>query len=235
MKSFLYWLMGDRTGRILVATWNWLWGKPIEMNSDIAKEVAQESLASMQQSVVKLTQAVATVVAAQEIFLRKQKEFKEMESQALLAQRKGMTAAARLAMSHAIIIEGLLPQLQERVTHAEQLVIQTKEKLNQEHQRLETYKLQMHNLNALAEVNKALNAIAQTTSDLGLDNARSQFETAEAAINRQHFKGKAYAELSVSPTEKLQTDLNRLTLDDKITHRLQQLNAPITSPEADQK
>jgi phage shock protein A len=93
----------------------------------------------------------------------------------------------------------------------------------------------MHNLNALAEVNKALNAIAQTTSDLGLENARSQFETAEAAINRQHFKGKAYAELSVSPTEKLQTDLNRLTLDDKITHRLQQLNTPITPPEADRK
>jgi phage shock protein A len=237
MKRFLYWFMGDRTGRVLVATWHWLWGKPIEMNSDIAKEVAQESLVSMQQSVVKLTQAAATVVAAhqqaQEIFLRKQKEFKEMESQALLAQRKGMTAAARLAMSHAIIIEGLLPQLQERVTHAEQLVVQTKEKLNQEHQRLETYKLQMHNLNALAEVNKALNAISQTTSDLGLDNARSQFETAEAAINRQHFKGKAYAELSVSPTEKLQIDLNRLTLDDKITNRLQQLNTPSTPSKED--
>lgn len=239
MKNFVYWMMGDRTGRIIVATWNWLWGMPIEMNSEIAKDVAQESLASMQQSVVKLTQAAAIVVSAHqqalEIFVSKQKEFKHAESQALLAHRKGNVEATRIAMAHAFMIEGLLPQLQERVTHAEQLVIQTKEKLTQEHQRLATYKIQMHNLNALAEVNKALNAIAQTTSDLGLDNARSQFETAEAAIKRQHYKGKAYADLSVNPTEKLNTDLDRLTLDDQIAQRLQQLTTPETLPEENKR
>jgi phage shock protein A len=239
MKDFVYWMMGDRTGRIIVATWNWLWGMPVETNSDIATGVAQASLDSMQQSVVKLTQAAATVVSAHqqalEIFVSKQKEFKHAESQALLAHRKGNVEATRMAMAHAFMIEGLLPQLQERVTHAEQLVIQTKEKLTQEHQRLATYKIQMHNLNALAEVNKALNAIAQTTSDLGLDNARSQFETAEAAIKRQHYKGKAYADLSVNPTEKLKTDLDRLTLDDQIAQRFQQLTTPGTLPEENKR
>jgi phage shock protein A len=229
-KKLLYWLMGDRTGRIIVATWNWLWGLPLEMSGDIAQEVAQESLESMQQSVLKLTEAAATVMAAYQqakaIYNSKQKEFHHAENQALLAHRNGQEKAAQLAMGHAIQIEGLLPQLQERVEHAEELVNQTKEKLTQEQQRVEAYKIQMHNLKALADVNKALEAIAQTTSSLKLDSARSQFETAQTAIQRQHFKGKAQAELSVNPSEKLQSDLDRLTLSEKIAHRLDQLDAP---------
>jgi phage shock protein A len=27
MKSMVYWLMGDRAGRVVTASWNWAWGK----------------------------------------------------------------------------------------------------------------------------------------------------------------------------------------------------------------
>ena len=65
MKKFIYWLMGERAGCVLVGAWNWLWSLPVESGSQkIAVEVAQESLESMQQSVFQLTQSVSTVVAA---------------------------------------------------------------------------------------------------------------------------------------------------------------------------
>lgn len=64
MKKVLYWLMGDKAGRTVVGTWNWLWGMPVESGGRVAVEVAEESLRSMQESVQKLTHAVSTQVAA---------------------------------------------------------------------------------------------------------------------------------------------------------------------------
>lgn len=65
-KYIFYWLLGEKAGRVLVGTWNWLWGIPIESGGKIALEVAQESLESMQKSVADLTASVASVMGAYE-------------------------------------------------------------------------------------------------------------------------------------------------------------------------
>jgi phage shock protein A len=231
-KKLFYWLVGDRTGRVVVSIWNWLWGLPVEMNSEISREVASDSLQSMQASVAKLTQSVATVVAAYQqakaIYDAKQKEAQQTEQQARLAYTQGHAEAAQLAMGKVIQLETLLPQLQERVAAAEELMHQHQERLKQERQRLETYKVRMQNLESLAEVNRALAAIAKTSNDLQIGSARSQFERAESSVKRQHLQGRAYADLSVDPTEKLQVELTQLTLSDEIHCRLQQFE---TNPE----
>ena len=228
MKKLIYWLIGDRTARVLFGTWNWLLGLPVEPGGKIAVEVAEESLRSMQESVVQLTESVAKVKAvydrAKEKYEVKKREFQQAESQAILAHRNGNEEAARLAMSKAILIEQLLPQLAEQVRQAEQWLLTMKDKLRQEQQKLETYKVQTQNLKALSEVNEALNTIAKINTDLRMDSARSQFEAAESAVKHRHLRVNALAELSENPAEKLTAELGQLTLDDEIARRFQQLD-----------
>jgi phage shock protein A len=226
-KQLLYWLMGDRAARLMIGTWNWLWGVPVESGGKIAVEVAQESLQSMQQSVAKLAESVAKVVAshnqAQALYEKKQKEFKEFEHRALLAQRTNHPEAARMAMMQAITVEKLLPQLGDRVAHAEQVMNNLKAKLDRERRNLEEYKAKMQNIQALAEVNAALADISRVNAELDLGSAKSQFETANTAVQSRYQYEHARAELAENPAEKLTAELDQLTLDDEILHRLKQL------------
>jgi phage shock protein A len=233
MKSLLFWLMGDRAGRTMVATWHWLWGKPLEGGGKIAVEVAQESLYSMQNSVHQLAASVAKVVAAQEKaklqYQQKQKEAKQAESQATLAQVQGNEEGARLAMARAIEIERVLPRLAEQVEQANRSVSQLQGKLKQERQKLETYKIQMQNLKAIAEVNEALSVITEVNGELDSASARNQFEQAQSAIAGRNLELNAFAELSENPQEKLQGTLDQMTLDDEINQRLHRLSASQTN------
>lgn len=227
MKKFIYWLMGEKAGRTMVGTWNWLWGLPVESGGQVAVAVAEESLRSMQESVQKLAQGVATQVAAYERakqkYQEKVKELQQAENQALIAQQNGNEEAARLAMTKVIQIEQLLPQLETQVNQAEKYVNASKDKLNRERMKLEQYKTDMQNMKDMAEINQALGAIAKVNNDLSIDSARSQFEQAKSAVERRHLKEQAFAELSENPAEKLQADLEKMTADDEVNKRLQLL------------
>lgn len=225
MKKFIYWLMGERAGCAIARTWNWLWALPVESDSRIAVEVAQESLESMQQSVVQLTESVSTVVAAyqraKEKYENKVKEFHWFENQAMISHRQGNEEAARLSMTKAILVEQILPQLEEQVAQTEKVAIAAKDRLNRERQKLETYKVHMQNLQDLSEINDALTAIA-INDELNIDSDRSQFEAAQAAVQHRYWQAQAQAELSVA-TETLCADLEKITLDNEVTRRLQKL------------
>jgi phage shock protein A len=227
MKKFIYWLMGEKAGRTIVGTWNWLWGIPVESGGQVAVEVAEESLRSMQESVQKLAEAVSTQVAAyqraKQKYEEKVKEMRSSENQAMTAQRNGNEEAARLAMTRVLQIEKLLPQLEEQVKQAEQYVNASKEKLNRERQKLETYKTDMQNMKDMAEVNQALATMAKVNSDLNIDSARSQFESAKSAVERRNLQTSALVELSENPAEKLNAEMEKMTLDEQVARRLQML------------
>lgn len=222
-------LIWAKSGRTLMAIWNWLWGIPIEAGGKFAVEAAQESVKSMQQSVAQLAESVAAAVAAYEKvkskFVAKQQELKKAENQALLAYQQGNEEAARLAMSRAIALERLLPKMTEQVTQAEKVVVSAKEKLHRERERLEAYHTEIQNLKVLTEINEALETIAQVDSSLDMNSARYQFESAQAAVEERYFKANAQAELSENPAERLQADLDHLMLNDEISSRLAQLKA----------
>ena len=234
-RDMVYWLMGDRAGRSLISVWNWLWGMPIESGGKISVEAAQESLYTMQESVQRLTEAVAQMAASHEKakakLHSKTQEFQSLQEQAALAQQQGHAEAARLAMGKALLIEQVLPSLSAHVSQAEQILTMHRERLLREQQRLETYRMELRNLKDLSEVNDALAAITRLDSSLQVDSARSQFETAQSAVQRRYLKTSALAELSESSAEKLTADLEKLTLDDEITQRLQQLSPTIESLE----
>jgi len=227
MKKVIYWLLGEKAGRTVLGVWNWLWGMPVESGGKIAVAVAEESLQSMHESVQKLASAVATQDAAykraKQKYESKAKELQTFESQALIAQRSGNEDAARMAMTKVIQIEQILPQLEEMVKQAEKAVANSKEKLNRERTKLESYKTDMQNMKDMAEVNEALAAIAKVNNEFDIGSAKSQFETAKNAVERRNLKENSLAELSENPNEKLQADMEKMTVDDEISRRLGRL------------
>ncbi len=227
MKKAVYWVMGEKAGRTIVGTWNWLWGIPIESGGKVAVSVAEESLQSMQESVQKLAQAVAMQVGsyerAKKKYEEKAQELRKSEQQAALAQKSGNEDAARLAMTRAIQIEQLLPQLESQVQQAEKFVNASKNKLNRERLKIEQYKTDMQNMKDLAEINSALESIAQVNNEFDIGSARSSFESAKSAVEGRHLRSNALAEMSENPNEKLAADLDQMTIDDEVSRRLQML------------
>lgn len=227
MKNVVYWVMGEKAGRTIVGTWNWLWGIPVESGGKVAVSVAEESLQSMQESVQKLAQAVAMQVGsyerAKKKYEEKAQELRRLEQQALTAQKMGKEEAARLAMTKAIQIEQLLPQLEGQVKQAEKFVNASKDKLNRERLKLEQYKTDMQNMKDLAEINSALESIAKVNNEFDIGSARSSFESAKNAVEGRHLRSNALAELSENPNEKLAADLDQMTIDDEVSRRLQLL------------
>ncbi|MCT0212589.1 PspA/IM30 family protein [Synechococcus sp. CS-1324] len=228
MRRVIYWLMGDRAGRVVVGSWRWLWGLPVESGGKVAVAVAEESLQSMQESVQKLARAVAQQVGSYERarnkYQEKTRELSTYEHQARLARDSDQIDAARLAMGRAIQIEKLLPALGEQVQQAEAFVKASKDKLNRERLKLEQYKSDMQNMKDLAEVNAALESIAKVNNDFDIGSARSSFEAARNAVEGRHLTSTALAELSENPQEKMAADLEQLSLDEEVSQRLSALN-----------
>jgi len=236
MREAVNFLFGEKAGRVIAGSWNWLWGMPVQEGGQVAVNVAEESLRTMQESVQRLTQAVATQVAsyqrAQQKYQEKVKEYNLYESQAKTAQRNGNEEAARLAMGRLLQVEGIIPQLEEQVKQAEQFVNMSKEKLNRERTKLETYKTDLKNMKDLNEINQALSEMARVNSDFSIDSARSQFEEAKNAVQTKNLKVAAFNQLSENPAEQLDASLQKMTLDDEINRRLAQLDPPKKSLES---
>ncbi|MEM9267203.1 MAG: PspA/IM30 family protein [Cyanobacteria bacterium P01_F01_bin.13] len=235
MKKVVIWFFGDRAGRTLIGTWNWFWGRPLEAGNKLTVEVAQAALVDMQASVAKLAESVAKIQGsyqqAKAKYDHKLVEHQRLEAKAQLAQHHGNEAAARMAISQTIVLEKLLPQLEDQVQQAEQILHHNKERLTRERQRLETFKAEMQNMRDLAEVNEALGAIASVNNDIGADSARIQFTEAQNAIQGRYRQEQALAELTEDPAEQLAADLEQLTLEDEISRRLSQLKpADIPTP-----
>ncbi len=227
MKKAVYWIMGERAGRTIVGTWNWLWGMPVESGGKVAVAVAEESLQSMQEAVQKLAVAVAAQEGAYKTakarYETKIKEFNVLEQQAMIAQRGGNEEAARMAMTKAIQMEQILPKLEEMVKQAETAVKASKDKLNRERMKLESYKADMQNMKDMSEVNEALAMIARVNNEFDIGSAKSDFEKAKGAVERRNLQTEALAELSENPAEKLQAEMENMTLDDEVSRRLHRL------------
>ena len=231
-KKITYWLLGETAGRTSVAIWKRLWGMPVEAGAKVAHKVAQESIASMQEATNQLSTAVAKVVStynlAQQQYNKKLKDRQEAQRQAQLAHSKGNEEAARLAITRAIAIEKILPQLSERVEMAEITMNKAKDKLKRETEKLEAYKLELENLESLTLVNQAMAEIGGISTEFGLDSARSHFTEAKNGIERKALLEEAKAELAENPHEVLADEIDALSLEAEIEKRFKNLN---TQPE----
>ena len=229
MKKVMYWLIGEKAGRTVVGTWNWLWGIPIDSGGKIAVAVAEESLQSMQEGVQRLAEAVATQVAsyqrAKQKYDAKLQEIEVLNRVVLNAQKLGHDLAARQTMARIIQIEQILPALEAMLQPAEDSVKLSKAKLNREREKIEAYKSDMQNLKDLAEVNEALATISKVNSDFDIGSAKSQFDAAKSAVENRNLRTNALASLSEDPNAAVNAEIAQMTLDDEVSRRLQQLES----------
>ena len=232
MKKVMYWLVGEKAGRTVVGTWNWLWGIPIDSGGKIAVGVAEESLQSMQEGVQRLAEAVATQDAsyqrAKQKYETKLQEIEVLNRQALNAQKLGHNSAAKQTMTRIIQIEQILPALETMIQQAEESVKRSKAKLNREREKIESYKSDMQNLKDLAEVNDALATISKVNSEFDIGSATSQFDDAKSAIEHRNRKENALISLSEDPQAAINEEIEKMTLDDEVSRRLQQLDTQKT-------
>ena len=208
-KKITYWLLGETAGRTSVAAWKWLWGLPVESGGKIAKN------------------AVATIVAAYELarkeYQLKQDELQEAEKQAKIAHDKGHQEAARLAITKAIAIEKIMPQLSDRVAQGEAMKQRASNKLKRETEKLEAYKLEMENLATMSKINDAMAQLNQISTDFNLDVARSQFSDAKDSIEQKAFLESAKTDLGENQSAKLSAEIDLLSLEAEIDNRLKNL------------
>lgn len=226
MKKVMYWLIGEKAGRTIVGTYNWLWGIPVESGGKVAVAVAEESLQSMQESVQRLAEAVAIQDAsyqrAKQKYEAKIKEIELLNRQVQTAQNLGNELAARQTMARLIQTEQILPNLKTVIQQAEQAVNLSKMKLNRERTRLEACKSDMQNLKDLAEVNEALATINNVNNEFDIGSAKNQFDAAKSAVENRNLRTNALVAISEDPNAIVTAELEQMTLDDEVTRRLQQ-------------
>jgi phage shock protein A len=234
MKQILYWFLGNTAASTLNVVWRWFWGRAIASGNMLTLEAAGESLQSMQHSVNKLIESVAQVAAvhtqAQNKLLQHQLELGRANDQAALALKDGNEEAARLAIAKALTMEKVLPNLAYMADQSQQLLDLAKQDLQIEREKLETCRFEMGNLRAVAEMNEALGQVMKLSGNFSSDSARSRFESAEAAIKNKNLKVMAQRELSQSPTQALEKQLDDLTQSDAIEQRLETIKRQLSAP-----
>ena len=122
MKSFLYWLLGDRGGRVTVGLWAWLMGQPIEAGDARTVAIAQQSVDDVATAVETLTEAVAQQYAALQqadaLLDKMQTQHQQLEQQAEQLVRSGDEAAALTVLAELEVIDAALPQISDQVQAA---------------------------------------------------------------------------------------------------------------------
>ena len=226
MKKFIYYLFGERAGRFIVVTWNWLLGVSEPSEQEQAVSDAEKSLAQMQASVEKLTQAVTVQVKnyqeAEQHYTNKVKEYQDLETKAKALKANGNTESARLTMIQAVQLEKILPQLKENVENAEKYVSAAKQQLMRQKEKLETYKSELANMQAIQEVNDALSQMAEVNNNYSIDAAKSQFEAAKETVNNRQMEVQAHYELSQTAGDNFDDKMEDMSLDDEVSRRLEE-------------
>lgn len=224
MKKFIYYLFGERAGRLIVVSWNWLWGVSEPSEQEQAVSEAEKSLQQMQASVEKLTQAVAVQVQnyqeAEAHYSKKVREYQDLETKAKALKANGNIESARLTMIQAVQLEKVLPQLKENVENAEKYVTAAKQQLMRQKEKLETYKSELANMQAVQEVNAALEQMAAVNNSYNIDAAKSQFEAAKETVENHQIEAQAKFELSQNAGENFDQKMEDMSLEEEVSRRL---------------
>lgn len=239
MKKFIYGFFGETAGRLIIVSWNWLWGiseaseqekEPIDPDPTHMKEIIRE----MQNSVDNLTQAVAVQVnnyqQVEERYSAKVQEVKDLETKAKILKAQGNTEAARLTLIQAINLEKILPRLKEAVESTEKHVNVAKEELMWQKEKLEIYKSEWANLQVIHNLNQILEQVVEANNDYNIDLAKSQFEATKKAVNERKDELQAISKLSKTSTETLEEKIDSMGSDDEVSRRLEKLGNEESSP-----
>jgi phage shock protein A len=233
-KNFVTWLMGDRAGNAIIATWDWLLGKEapaIQPSQEDTLAVAERSLALMAQSVTSLSAAVAQQASSYKNLQfqheAKAREIKVLEREAAVAAKEGRDRDARLTLSRVIQQEKLLEQLDSQVDRAEELLISSQNRLTQEQLEVERYRTEIRNTRDLSRVNVALREIARVNDGLDGSSAKSNFENAQMQATEYEMQQKLLADISMNRSE-LADENSDYEIQNQVNERMAKLKNNIS-------
>jgi phage shock protein A len=222
MKKSLYWLMGDRAGRVIESTWSWLWSLPLE-KIEVRGQALSIALAKIQQNVARLSLAIAKQDAAyktaQNKYAQKLKEYDALKKQAILAEQMGQEEAVCLAVTQLIQLENLLPQIEQRLQEALNCANTSKKHLKAEQFKIEQLKQEIQTAKDLDTITQALNEIF--TIDCTSEGVDQDIKWMVDTSERQFLEITSLIELGQQPSS--QEQLSDLFQNEEIKQRRQQI------------
>lgn len=188
----------NRAWIVARATWNWLWGIPLEAGGEIAAQVGEDSIDDVAQMVQKLTQSVglqkAALAEAMQLYDETQQQVKELGKQAERLVTVGQDSAALELLAEQDIIDDYLPQLEEQVSFAKQTLKEGKIRLKAS--QLELKKMQAQQKMGASTL-RVTQALEQANRAAGIDSqsAMRRFEKSQAALKRRNIEAQATSEV----------------------------------------
>jgi phage shock protein A len=188
----------NRAWTVVRATWNWLWGKPIDAGGEIAAQIGEDSIDDVAAAVQKFTESVGLQQAALAEAVRLYEETSQrvvlLGQQAEQLVAAGNDDAALEVLAEQDVIDDYVPQLEGQVRFAEQNLAEGKARLREA--QLELRKMQAQQKMG-ASTMRVTQALEQANQAAGIDSqsAMRRFEKSQEAIQRRNIKAQAVSEV----------------------------------------
>ncbi len=230
MNNLISWLMGDTLGGLIMNGWNWLWQTPIKStpnvtavnknSDDITLEHATQLLVSITARVLEMQKAVERVRAIMHE-IKRQYDMKCQQHQELVAmvleyKRVGEIVEARMAMAKAIGIERILPELQVRLEHSQEMLISINELHTQEQSKLSLLEIEMETIKACMAMNDSMSGSRDADKFNDLSNLQDKFRNVQTEIEDRYQQVQIMSQFSNQSSFGAQEPLNIQDIDERI-------------------
>jgi phage shock protein A len=230
MNNLISWLMGDTLGGLIMDGWNWLWQtstkSPIQVvrvdknSDDITLEHATQLLVSITARVLEMQKAVERVRAITHEIKRqydvKCQHHKELVAMVLEYKRLGEIVEARIAMAKAIGIERILPELQARLEHSQEMLISINECHIQEQSKLSLLEIEMETIKACMAMNESMSGNRDPDKFNDLSNLHEKFRNVQIEIEDRYQQVQIMGQLANKSNFVTQEPLNIKDIDERI-------------------
>jgi phage shock protein A len=218
VKKFMYWLLGDRLGRIAVGSVNWLFGAPIEKGDAQTVAIGQQALDDMAENVDNMRNAVAEQKGALDQALgflsQMEGDVKRLDEQSRALVAAGDDQAAMNVLTEMGVIRDSLPQIQAQAEQAKKNYESSFANLQELERQYKKYKVEQQISARSQKVSAALEQ-ANKYAGLGSSTAQSTLEATKQAVQNKAFVQNAKLEMS-SAINSTSRKVNQITAADEL-------------------
>ncbi|MEO0373818.1 MAG: hypothetical protein AAF329_04160 [Cyanobacteria bacterium P01_A01_bin.17] len=188
----------NRAWTVTRATWNWLWGLPIEAGGEISAQMGEDSIDDLAASFQKLVGSVglqkAALADASRLHEETIQQVEALDKQAEQLVAAGEDDATLQVLAEQDVLEQYLPQLEKQVQYAKQNLAEGTARMKEV--QLELRKMQAQQKMG-ASTMRVTQALEQANQAAGIDSqsAMRRFEQSQEAIQRRNVKAQATSEV----------------------------------------
>jgi phage shock protein A len=228
VKAFLYWLLGDRGGRIVVGSFAWLMGAPIEKGDAQTVAIGQQALDDIAENLQNMRSAVAEQKGALEQALgflaQLESDAAQLEKQSRQLVQAGDDDGALNVLTELGVVTDSIPQIQSQAEQAKQNYEASFANLQDMERQYKKYQLEQKISAKTQKVSAAL-AQANKYSGAGAESAKSVLEATKDSVKNKSFVENAKLEMNSLPG-KTTRKVNELGAAEKLAALKASMNLP---------